>query len=189
LIVGLTGPNAAGKGEAARYLQEIGFTVHSLSDVVREEAARLGLPPEREHLIRIGNELRRQGGPGILAERLLPRIGHRDAVDSIRNPAEVAVLRRIRAFRLLGVTAPVELRFRRSLARGRPGDPRTLEEFQERERQENDPKPENQQLDATLRLADRVLSNDGDLDRLRAGVERILADWIAASETASVRPD
>ena len=34
---------------------------------VREEAERLGMPPEREHLIRIGNELRASGGAGVLA--------------------------------------------------------------------------------------------------------------------------
>ena len=53
LVLGLTGPNAAGKGELAAYLSEQGFQVHSLSDIVREAAAAEGLPPEREHLIRI----------------------------------------------------------------------------------------------------------------------------------------
>lgn len=190
VIVGLTGPNAAGKGEAALHLRTLGFTLHSLSDVVREEAARLGLPPEREHLIRIGNELRKQGGPGVLAERLLPRIGRRDVIDSIRNPAEVAVLRRLEGFVLLGVGASEELRFRRSLARGRPGDPKTLEEFRSRERQENVPDPDRQQLDATFRLADRVVRNDDGLDGLRLAIERLVAEWGARSPSgADPAPD
>ena len=69
LIVGVTGPNAAGKGEVSAYLRALGFAVHSLSDIVREEAAARGLPPEREHLIRIGTLLREEGGPGVLAAR------------------------------------------------------------------------------------------------------------------------
>ena len=174
IVLGLTGPNAAGKGEVAAYLSGRGFAVHSLSDVVREEAAARGLPPEREHLIRVGNLLREEGGPGILATRILPRLGDRDVVDSIRSPGEVSVLRGLPSFVLLAVRAPVELRFRRALSRGRPGDPRSLDEFEARERQENAADPWSQQLDATFRLADHVLDNGGDLDRLRRQVERFL---------------
>ena len=79
----LVGPNAAGKGEVTARLAALGFSVHSLSDIVREEAAALGFPPEREHLIRIGTEMRRAGGPGVLAERLLP-VEHRLYVEAIR---------------------------------------------------------------------------------------------------------
>ncbi len=175
MVVGLTGPNAAGKGEVAAYLRGLGFAIHSLSDVVREEAARRGIPPEREHLIRIGNELRRTGGSGILAERVLPRVSSRDVVDSIRNPAEVALLRGLEGFFLLGVDAPARLRYERSLARRRPGDPATFEEFEAREREENSSDPDAQQLLATLRLADRVISNDGTLDALKRAVDRALA--------------
>jgi dephospho-CoA kinase len=176
IVLGLTGPNAAGKGEVAAHLRHHGFSVHSLSDVVREEALARGLPPEREHLIQVGNSLREQGGAGILAERILPRLGARSVVDSIRSPGEVEVLRRIPRFVLLAVHAPLEVRFRRALARGRPGDPLTLEEFEARERQENASDPWAQQLDATFRLADRVLDNTGSMDRLRAEIERVLED-------------
>jgi dephospho-CoA kinase len=175
MVVGLTGPNAAGKGEVAAHLRDLGFAIHSLSDVVREEAARLGFPPEREHLIRIGNDLRRSGGPGILAERILSRIASRDVVDSIRNPAEVAALRSLPGFFLLGVDAPARLRFERSISRSRPGDPRTFEAFEERERQENSSNPDAQQLLATLRLADKVITNDGTLEALQREVDRAAA--------------
>jgi len=174
-ILGLTGPNAAGKGEVAAYLAELGFEVHSLSDVVRAAAARRGVPPTREHLIRIGNELRREGGPGVLAGRIRSELGDRAVVDSIRNPAEVEALRAVPGFVLIGVTAPVERRFERSRRRARPGDPGTLGEFVERERQENAADPTSQQLDATFRLADHVIDNQGDLTDLRRRVDAILA--------------
>jgi len=175
LVIGLTGPNAAGKGEVAAHLASLGFKVHSLSDVVREEASGKGLPPERVNLIRIGNKLRRQGGAGVLAQRILSRLEDRAVVDSIRNPAEVQVLRDgLPRFVLVGVTAPVEVRFRRSVARGRGGDPLSLEEFESMERQENAADPAAQQLDATFRLADRTVDNHGDLVTLRAEVDRLL---------------
>ena len=145
--------------------------------MVREEATARGLPPEREHLIRIGNLLREEGGPGALARRILPRLGQRDVVDSIRSPGEVEVLRGLPSFVLLAVRAPLEVRFGRALVRGRPGDPRTLEEFRSRERQENVDAVWSQQLDATFRLADRVLDNGGDLDRLREAVDRLVDEY------------
>ena len=44
MIIGLTGKNASGKGEAAKFLESRGFHYHSLSDVLRNpdltEAAR-----------------------------------------------------------------------------------------------------------------------------------------------------
>lgn len=174
-MLGLTGANAAGKGEVAAYLSERGFARHSLSDLVREEAAHRDLPPEREQLISIGNLLRREFGPGVLAERILPRlVSTRHIVDSIRNPAEVAVLRRAPRFRLIGIRAPLEVRFRRSLARARPGDPLTLAEFERREREENGSDPQAQQLEATFRLADYVLDNDCGLDALHRAVDGLL---------------
>jgi len=177
VVFGLTGSNAAGKGEVASCLALNGFKLHSLSDVVREEAAARGLPPEREHLIRIGNLLREIEGPDALARKILPRLGNRDAVDSIRNPAEVEVLRSLPHFALIGVEAAQEVRFRRSLERDRRGDPRTLEQFRRRELQENTTDPNAQRLEATFRLADRVLSNDGSLESLQAAVEQLLSEY------------
>jgi len=94
-------------------------------------------------------------------------------VDSIRNPAEVAVLRRLSSFVLVGVRAPIELRFARSLTRARPGDPMTLDEFVMRERQEEGISATAQQLTATFELSDIVLDNDGDLEHLHGAVEAL----------------
>jgi dephospho-CoA kinase len=182
LIVGVTGPNAAGKGEVSAYLQNLGFAVHSLSDIVREEAAARGLPPEREYLIKIGTLLREQGGAGVLASRLIARLGDRDVVDSIRNPAEVATLRQLPGFTLLGVDAPAAMRYARSRARARPGDPESFDAFAERERQENTANPAGQQLRATFLLADRVIENDGDLAALHRRIDDVLAA-VAAGAT------
>jgi len=173
-VLGLTGPNAAGKGEVARLLKAHGFRLHSLSDIIREEAESRGLPPEREHLIRIGNDLRASGGAGVLAQAILPRLDARDVVDSIRNPAEVEVLRSLPEFLLIGVRAAVEIRFRRCVDRQRPGDPATLKEFSQREAEENTDDVARQQLNATFALADRIVENDGDLEQLQRSVLALL---------------
>lgn len=170
----MTGPNAAGKGAVCRFLATLGFEVRSLSDVIRKEAARRDLPPEREHLIRLGNEMRKTGGPGVLAAGILGELGQRAVIDSIRNPAEVAVLRGLHRFVLLGIRAPVELRFARSIQRARPGDPLTLEDFEAREEQENSSDLAAQQLDATFALADHYVDNDGDLGQLDGKLRHLL---------------
>lgn len=174
LVLGLTGPNASGKGEAAEYLRSLGFEVHSLSDVVRDETRARGLAPERQNLIRVGNELRREGGAGVLAQRILPRLTGRSVVDSIRNPAEVHVLRGLDRFVLLGIRASTRVRFERSLARGRAGDASTLEEFEAAERQENASDPNSQRLQATFDLADDVVENGGSLLDLHARLETVV---------------
>jgi dephospho-CoA kinase len=177
LILGLTGPNAAGKGAVAEVLRSLGFAYHSLSDVVREEARRRGRGEGRDDLILTGNELRREGGAGALAEGILPRLGGRDVVDSIRNPAEVAVLRRLEGFFLLGVDAPAVIRFERARRRPGRGDAlQSLDAFLKKEAEENGADPAAQQLAATLALADRVLTNDGTLEELSLRISRLVRE-------------
>lgn len=177
-FVGLTGPNASGKGEVAAWLERRhGYRCRSLSDVIRDEARRRGREPVRAVLIALGTELREAHGPGALAELIVPRLEPPALVDSIRNPAEVEVLRRLPGFVLLAVDAPVELRFERCLERARPGDPQSLEDFRSREAEENTRNPAAQQLAATAELADAVVRNEGSLEELGAEVERVLRSF------------
>ena len=176
-MVGLTGPNASGKGEAARLLVAAGCVAWSLSDIVREAAASAGLEPSRDNLIATGVRLREEGGPGILAERILPRLTEPSVVDSIRGPAEVEVLRRAPGFVLLAIDAPIAIRFERSRRRARLGDGETLEEFRAKEARENARSETGQQILRTMALADRTILNDGTLDeldaRLRAAIRSL----------------
>jgi dCMP deaminase len=177
MIIGLTGPNAAGKTEVGQYLKARGFDYHSLSDAIREEAAKRGREITREVLIEAGNELRARFGPGVLAERILHRLepDRNYVVDSIRNPAEVEVLRRRKDFTLLAVQADRKIRFERSRARGREGAAQTLEQFAlEEERELESKDPASQQLVATQRLADLTLYNNGSLEELHRQLDTLV---------------
>lgn len=173
-VIGLVGPNAAGKGEVAECLKKRGFSYHSLSDIVRDEATARGLTHGREDLIATGNALRAERGAGVLAERTLSKLTGRDVVDSIRNPVEVEALRQAAGFVLLGVTAPAGVRFDRARARGRLGDGTTLDEFRGREAEENTEDPARQRLDATLSLADCRIDNSGSLGDLARKVDDLI---------------
>lgn len=162
MIVGLTGPNASGKGEAADYLVSKGFRYYSLSDILRREAKQRGIEPLRENLIKLGNILRHEKGPSYLAMEAIKKINLKEGgvVDSIRNPAEITALRQLKDFVLIGVDADIKTRFKRTLDRKRPGDSDTLSAFIEKEERENINNVENQQLANCLKLSDVIVVNN-----------------------------
>ena len=204
MIIGLTGKNASGKGEVATYLKTKGFIYYSLSDELREEATRRKLDHSRETLISLGNELREKFGPEYLAKKINEKIknelknnartntqtksgihsvdsgtnsagnGKNFVVDSIRSPFEAKELLKNRDFLLVGIHAPVEIRFERLLKRGRAGDSKTLEEFKKHEEQENTSNKNAQQLDETFKLAGKVIDNSHSLDDLHKKIDELL---------------
>jgi len=182
MIVGLTGRNAAGKGMAAEYLKSKGFAFFSLSDVIREEVKRRGLPLTRDHLIATGRELRAHHGTGYLAERILERLepGQNYVVDSFRHEDEVAVFRKVSEFHLLAVQADPKLRFERIRSRKRESDPQTYEAFLELEEKESTSlQAEGQNLTATEKVADHTLVNDGALEDFHAKLAGLIPRLMA----------
>lgn len=182
MIIGLTGKNASGKGEAANFLKSKGFIYYSLSDVIREEATKRGLEHSRDNLINLGNELREKFGPSYLAQQINFKIKKQlkydkklnFVVDSIRSPFEAKELMKNNDFFLMGIDAPVEIRFKRLLERNRLGDAKTLEEFRKHEQRENLKSDTNQQLDATFGMAKKIIINDGTLEELQIKIDDLL---------------
>ena len=174
-LIGLTGTNGAGKGEAAAYFGTKGYACFSLSDVIREELERRGEPPSRDNLIRTGNELRERFGPDVLARRTVEKIGRegRAVIDSIRNLSEVGYLRLQGGFVLLAVDAPVAVRFARAAARGRDESAADLEAFRKKEDLERRGGEAAQQLEACMAAADRLIVNDGTLPEFHRQLEEI----------------
>ena len=181
IVFGLTGKNASGKGTVAEILKKKNFTYHSLSDSLRDELKSLKKEETRENLIDIGNELREKGGPGVLADKLMPKLNSENnhIVDSIRNPLEVISLRKetlLRRFFLISVDANSKLRYDRLCSRGRIGDTDSWEKFVEQEKkEENNDDPNKQQLSRTMEMADYSIDNSGTLEELEAQVNRIIS--------------
>lgn len=177
-LIGLTGLNASGKGTAADYLKSCGFAYYSLSDIVRDYATEKGLNHSRENLIRCGNELREKFGPGVLAIKALEKLkkdGHNKAViDSIRNTFEIAELKKAPGFFLIGIEAPVEIRFERAKKRGRVGFETNLKDFIEIEQRENSADPNKQQLFECLKLAQARIQNSGSIEELKEKINPYL---------------
>jgi dephospho-CoA kinase len=177
MILGLTGTNGSGKTSAADYLQQRGYLYLSLSDEIRTELDSRKLPPTREHLMRVGNELRADFGADVLARRVREKLleGQDYVVDSIRNPSEVVELRKLEGFRLVHFDAPREVRFERVVGRSDERTPLSFEEFTQQEDLEMESSDEKtQQLLATFALADETLVNEGSLEQLQERVDRVL---------------
>lgn len=173
-LIGLTGTNAAGKGEAAAFFRHRGFAYFSLSDVIRDELKCKGLDPDRNNLIRTGNALRQQFGSDVLARRVLEKVTGDSVIDSIRNPDEIEFLRRHDDFTLLAIDAPLEFRFERARKRGRNESALTLEEFQAKENEERTDDPAGQQLTQVMRMADHIILNDSTLQEFHRKLEAFL---------------
>jgi len=177
MLIGLCGKNAAGKTSAAEYLQKKGFYYRSLSDAVREEAKNRSLEDSRENLIAVGNDLRKKFGPGILADRVLMSIDKDKnyVIDSIRNPSEVAALKKRSDFFLFYIEANDEIRFKRTQSRARPGDPKTVQEFKKLEDKELKSAYKNaQQILEVIKMADRNVDSNGPIPELNKNIDKAL---------------
>jgi dephospho-CoA kinase len=177
MILGLTGTNGSGKTSVADYLQQRGYLYLSLSDEIRKELDVRGLPPTRDNLMRVGNELRADFGASVLARRVREKLleGQDYVIDSIRNPSEVAALRTLAEFRLVHFDAPRAVRFDRVVDRSDERTPLSFEEFAKQEDCEMESSDETtQQLLATFALADERVVNEGSIDLLQEKVDRIL---------------
>lgn len=180
MLVGITGRNASGKTTIIEWLKKQGFGVNSCSDSIRHWLRANGVEITRDSLIDGGRKLRAMGGPGILAEMLLDRIGEEGdhAIDSIRTPAEVEALRVRDDFILLEIRCPQEVRWERLLARGRTGDAENFEQFVTQEEAELVAHDESgQALIATAEMADVVIHNNGEVDELHEQLKVVIDEF------------
>lgn len=166
MIIGLTGPMASGKSTVLDVLKNLGYKHVTLSDMVREEAQRLGIKEERENLMNVGQNLRRRYGAGILGIRALEKIqysgGNKWVVDGIRNPAEIEELRKTPDFIMIANTAPEDLIIKRIKSRKRSDD--SFDEISirrklRREMGEGEP-VDGQQVGKCIEMADYVFENN-----------------------------
>lgn len=178
-VIGLVGTLSSGKGTFADYLTSKGFVYYSLSDSLRDIATKLKLPHERDTLADIGNTLRERFGNDILARGAKRMVEDSDkdfVIDSIRNPAEVELLKQELNAYIVGIITSPERAFQFMEERNRPGDPQTWEEFievYERDLGITSPK-HGLQIGSCLQLADVVVQNDGTRPDLESKIKELL---------------
>lgn len=178
MIIGLTGTIGAGKGTVVEYLKEKGFEHFSARALIEEELKKHNLPIDRAHMADIGNELRKENGPGYIIRTLYERAlssGKNSIVESIRTPGELERLKDEEVFYLIAVDASREIRYERIKKRGSATDHISYERFvldEERELDSNNPYAQN--ISACIKMANFNVTNNGDIKSMREQVDVIL---------------
>lgn len=140
LIVCLTGMPGAGKSTIADGLKSKGYEIINMGNAVRNEAKRRNLEPTGSNLGKLMLELREKNGPGAVAELVKPEIENSKSnviiIDGIRSSPEIEVLKNYGKVKLLAIHASTNTRFGFLQNRGRSDDPKTKENFEERDTRE-----------------------------------------------------
>ncbi len=172
LVFAVSGLPAAGKGEFAAILASKGIPVRSMGDMVRAEVKARGITEAPQVFGEVASEMRAEHGDDILAQRLV------DAVDNLLLEHDIVLIEGLRGiaerdvfsthwgelFKVVAITAPKELRFKRvqSRARSEDGD---LSDLEARDKRET-----GWGLDVIIQEADFSFPNESDLDSLKIRV-------------------
>ncbi len=179
MIIGLTGSFGAGKGWVADYLVTAkGFSHFSARTFIIAEITKRQLPINRDSMIEVANDLRKQHGSTYIFEQLVGMAkahGGDCVVESIRAVAEARYLK-MEGGIVLGIDAAPELRYERIKKRGNETDDVTYEEWHQQELRESNPDdPTKQDIFGALRESDHIITNDGDEAALRQKIDDFLA--------------
>lgn len=188
-IIGISGTNGSGKDTVGKILaDEYDYLFVSVSDVLRDELKRRGLPPAREHMRELSAEWRRESGLGVLVDKAVEFYQKQEkkytglAVASLRNPGEVDAVHKLGG-QVIWVDADPKLRYERLQANAHQrgairavDDQKSFEEFLAEEAAEMQHSGD----DATLSMsdvqarADKVIVNEGSFDDFKNKVQAVV---------------
>jgi len=170
VIVGMPG---AGKSLASHVAKGLGMPVFVSGDVIRNEAMKRGLTPNKRNLGRLMLELRKSEGMGAVARRLVPLIekssGSNSVYEGARSMEEVEELARHYNVSVIAIHASRDTRFQRLLKRKRGDRPRTRSDFVERDKREL-----SVGVGRIISMADRMVENEESIPALERRMRRVL---------------
>jgi dephospho-CoA kinase len=173
-VIATVGLPGSGKGEAANQAESLDVPVVTMGDVIRQACRDRGLDPA-EHHGEVAQALRKENGPGAIAEASLPQIEEvledHDVVlvDGVRSGVEVDIFEESfgEEFSLVSIEAPFEVRQERLTERGRDNlDGESLEERDERELGFG--------MDEAMERADVRIENTESLEAFQERIQQLL---------------
>jgi len=172
LVIAVSGTLCSGKGQVAQILKSRECDIDTFSSVLRDELKLRGiLEANRKQLQDEGNRLIKVLGGQILAERLL--LKYKDSnrplvIDGLRNLGELEYLKKHSEFFLIGVDAPIEIRYRFTQGRKTDKDKVDYDTFvalDTRDKGVNEP-INGQQVGLCMAHADFLIINDEEFKTL-----------------------
>ncbi len=168
MVIVITGLPGSGKTIVSDVARELGLPVITMGDIIREEAQLRGIPSSTASVT-----LRLRGGTRFIAYKTLERAPKSSVlvIDGARSIREIETIEETLALNvvLIYIVAPWKLRFERLLLRGRPDDPKTLEDFLMRDLREL-----KYGLGDLIARADYVLVNDESINEFRKKARNVL---------------
>lgn len=183
-VIGLGGSNGSGKDTVGEMLAERhGYLFVSVSDLLRDELKRRGLPIEREHLRALSAEWRRESGLGVLVKKAVELYEQQKGtykgvvMASLRNPGEADEIHKYGGT-LIWVDGDPKVRYERIFSRQRTAeDNKTFEQFLAEEEAEMQHSGD----EATLNMSGvkakadiTILNNGDDIEAFKNQAEAIL---------------
>lgn len=174
-VVATTGMPGSGKGLAVEVAQELSIPVVSMGDLVRDEAAKRGLPDDPSSYGKVAGDVREAEGTDAWAKRTLAKVDdlatERLLIDGVRNLDEVEVFRQAfeGEFCLVAILAASSTRYARMKERGRGED--AAEDARLRER---DLREIGYGLGGAIAMADVYVENEGDVEEARSLLRAVL---------------
>ena len=176
MLVGITGTKGAGKGELSKLLQERGFELFSMGDLVRKEAKERGIELTKENLQKLGMLLSKEEGQNFVVRRIISKV-EKDknyVIEGFRFVEDIIPFKKRKDFSLIGITATLEVRWKRVESRKRADDNIvSFEEFKKYDAIENT-SIKGQNVMECLKMADFRIVNDGSLEELDEKLTSIL---------------
>lgn len=167
----------AGKSTIADGLKSKNFNIINMGDAVRDEAKKRNLEPTGENLGKLMLELRKNNGPGAIAALIEDKIKNSKSdvivIDGIRSNEEIQVLRKNGTVKLLSIHASTDTRYDFLSNRGRLDDPKSRNNFNERDSREI-----GVGISTPIALADESISNNNlTIDELIETAYKIIKGW------------
>jgi Dephospho-CoA kinase len=167
-VIAVAGLPGSGKTTIAKIIESRGYDYYSLGDVVRAEAQRTGMSPDRAAVA-----LRLDRGKRAVVHGLLRNVktSTKIVIDGVRSLEEVETLEEVFGnVTLIYVVASRRIRYKRLAGRGRDDDPTTYSQFLMRDIREL-----RFGLADLLARADYILVNeDKPIEELEKEIDRIL---------------
>jgi dephospho-CoA kinase len=177
VVIGITGTAGSGKGTVAQYLVDrYGFEHFSVRDFLIEEIKRRGMEINRDSMIIVADDLRKNYGSGYLLEQMYKKaekVNKNCVLESVRAIGEVEALRKKKNFILWGIDAPIDIRYKRIKKRSNSSDMVSFEKFKDQEERETlSGKKYRGSINECVKMADVVFKNTGSIEDLKRTIDK-----------------
>ncbi|MDD4333228.1 MAG: hypothetical protein PHT51_03890 [Patescibacteria group bacterium] len=180
LIIGLVGQIACGKGAIAKYAQEkYKASSYRFSTILRDAMDILCIGKSRKNINDFSEFIRKRYGEDTFAKVIYKQVVEDNnkiiIVDGIRRLMDIKYLKKLPEFKLVKVTADINIRLERLRSRNENigDDKRTLKSLMADQSREADA-----QIPQVMKQADLEIVNEGTFQDLQDATDKIIKKYL-----------